>query len=105
MLSATSAIKSLSRSAGRSMATATLVAGDQPLSLPELPYGYSALEPYISAEIMELHHSKHHNTYVNNYNNLLAQYKEAEQKQDSQALPKLASGLHFNGGGTCPPMI
>ena len=33
-------------------------------TLPELPYDYAALEPHISAKIMELHHSKHHATYV-----------------------------------------
>ena len=37
-------------------------------SLPDLPYGYKALEPTISGDIMELHHSKHHATYVNNLN-------------------------------------
>ena len=37
-------------------------------SLPDLPYDYNALEPVISAEIMTLHHSKHHNTYVTNLN-------------------------------------
>ena len=37
-------------------------------TLPDLPYGCNALEPIISGEIMELHHSKHHATYVNNLN-------------------------------------
>lgn len=36
--------------------------------LPDLPYDYGALEPHISAEIMELHYSKHHSTYVKNLN-------------------------------------
>ncbi|OUC45014.1 iron/manganese superoxide dismutase, alpha-hairpin domain protein, partial [Trichinella nativa] len=35
-------------------------------TLPDLPYDFGALEPYISAEIMRLHHQKHHATYVNN---------------------------------------
>ena len=37
-------------------------------TLPDLSYDYNALEPVISAEIMQLHHSKHHQTYVNMYN-------------------------------------
>lgn len=36
--------------------------------LPDLPYDYSALEPVVNAEIMKLHHSKHHQAYVTNYN-------------------------------------
>ena len=37
-------------------------------TLPDLPYPYDSLEPHISADIMKLHHSKHHATYVNNLN-------------------------------------
>ncbi|MCP9770931.1 superoxide dismutase [Lacihabitans sp. LS3-19] len=39
-----------------------------PFSLPALPYAYSALEPFIDAQTMEIHHSKHHQGYVNNLN-------------------------------------
>ena len=45
-------------------------------SLPELPYRYNALEPVISGEIMELHHKKHHATYVNNLNAAEEQLKQ-----------------------------
>ena len=40
-------------------------------TLPELPYAYDALEPNIDAMTMEIHHSRHHNTYVTNLNGAL----------------------------------
>ena len=40
-------------------------------SLPELPYSYDALAPYMSRETLEFHHDKHHLAYVNNGNNLM----------------------------------
>ena len=46
-------------------------------TLPDLDYDYGALEPAISGEIMELHHSKHHATYVKGANDALAQLEEA----------------------------
>lgn len=83
---------------GRSYAT-SFAAGESALVLPELPYEYSALEPYISADIMALHHGKHHNAYVTNYNNALNQWEEAEKNVDARKLPAIQSALHFNGGG------
>lgn len=44
----------------------------QPLALPKLNYGYDALEPHIDARTMEIHHSKHHQAYINNANQALA---------------------------------
>lgn len=68
-------------------------------TLPDLPYDYSALEPVISAEIMELHHKKHHQGYVNNLNTSLEKYAEAEAKNDVEAMIALQSAIRFNGGG------
>ena len=48
-------------------------------SLPKLPYDYKALEPTISGDIMELHHCKHHATYVNNLNVAEEQLKQATE--------------------------
>ena len=50
--------------------------------LPDLDYDYGALEPVVSGEIMQLHHSKHHNTYVTNFNVAMEKYSEAEIKGD-----------------------
>ena len=52
--------------------------------LPPLPYAYNALEPTISGEIMELHHSRHHQTYVNNLN--AAEEKLAEAVSNSKSI-------------------
>lgn len=45
------------------------------ITLPELKYGYSALEPVISSKLLETHHKKHHQTYVNNLNAALQQFE------------------------------
>ena len=54
--------------------------------LPDLPYDYNALEPVISAEIMELHHKKHHQGYVTKLNEALEKYAAAEGKGDVAAM-------------------
>ena len=68
--------------------------------LPELPYAYDALEPHISAEIMELHHDKHHNTYVKGANAAL-EALEAERNGEANPdkLRALSKNLSFNLGG------
>lgn len=68
-------------------------------TLPDLPYDYSALEPYISGKIMELHHDKHHQTYVNGANTALEQLEEARDKNDFANISRLEKDLAFNLGG------
>jgi len=68
-------------------------------TLPDLPYDYSALEPIVTAEIMQIHHSKHHQTYVNNLNVAEEKLAEAQHKGDVSAIIGLAGALKFNGGG------
>jgi Fe-Mn family superoxide dismutase len=68
-------------------------------SLPELPYDYAALEPHISARIMELHHSKHHAAYVAGANAALEQMEEARANNSFGAINKLEKDLAFHLGG------
>ncbi|XP_032881300.1 superoxide dismutase [Mn], mitochondrial isoform X1 [Amblyraja radiata] len=75
------------------------LASKQKHTLPDLPYDYAALEPHISAEIMQLHHSKHHATYVNNLNTTEEKYAESLAKGDVTAQVALQPALRFNGGG------
>jgi superoxide dismutase, Fe-Mn family len=70
-----------------------------PYTLPDLPYDYSALEPYISGKIMELHHSRHHAAYVRNANSVLEQLDEARHKEDLARLAALERALAFNLSG------
>src|ERR1044071_5685834 len=68
-------------------------------TLPDLSYDYSALEPHISGKIMELHHGKHHASYVKNANTVLDQLDEARQKEDFARLAALERALAFNLSG------
>lgn len=67
--------------------------------IPDLPYDFSALVPVISAEIMELHYSKHHKGYVTNLNAALEKYHEAESRNDVPSMIALQPAIRFNGGG------
>jgi Fe-Mn family superoxide dismutase len=68
-------------------------------TLPELPYDYSALAPSISGQIMELHHSKHHQAYVTGANAALAALAEARDSGALANVNKLEKDLAFNLGG------
>ena len=78
----------------------------QKFELPELPYAYDALEPVIDAKTMEIHHTKHHNTYVNNLNDALAKHPDLEYEnvkellKDLDNLPQdIQTAVRNNGGG------
>ncbi len=68
-------------------------------TLPDLPYDYAALEPHISARIMELHHDKHHAAYVAGANTALEQLAEARESGNFGNVPKLEKDLAFHLGG------
>ena len=74
-------------------------------TLPKLPYAYDALEPHIDAQTMEIHHTKHHQTYVNNANAALEGTEWADRPVEElianlDALPEDKRGpLRNNAGG------
>ncbi|ODU25420.1 MAG: superoxide dismutase [Pseudonocardia sp. SCN 73-27] len=68
-------------------------------TLPDLPYDYNALAPHIAPEIMELHHSKHHNTYVTALNQTIEKLAAARDGGDFGAIVGLEKTLAFNLGG------
>ena len=68
-------------------------------SLPDLPYDYNALAPHIAPEIMELHHDKHHATYVAGANTALEQMEEARANESFGTINLLEKNLAFHLGG------
>jgi Fe-Mn family superoxide dismutase len=76
--------------------------------LPKLPYAYDALEPHIDARTMEIHHTKHHQSYITNVNKAIKRIGNAELESkpiealigDLNALPeKIRRAVRNNGGG------
>lgn len=74
--------------------------------LPQLPYAYDALEPHIDKETMNIHHTKHHNTYVTNLNNALEGNQELLSKSVEEIVANLdavpeavRTAVRNNGGG------
>jgi len=75
-----------------------------PYALPPLPYAYDALEPHFDARTMEIHHTKHHQTYITNVNNALAEASVAEVPveeliADIGSLPQGVQNVVRNNGG------
>jgi len=75
-------------------------------SLPKLPYGYDALEPYIDARTMEIHYTKHHQGYVDKTNGALEKYPELQKKSIEELMTDLKDvpedirmAIRNNGGG------
>jgi Fe-Mn family superoxide dismutase len=68
------------------------------IQLPKLDYDYGDLEPVISKENLELHHKKHHQTYINNYNILIKEFDGAMQKGETEKMVSLTQDIKFNGG-------
>jgi len=75
-------------------------------SLPDLPYAYNALEPHIDARTMEIHHSKHHQAYVNNLNGALEKHPDVRYDSIEELMRNLDSvpsdiktAVRNNGGG------
>ena len=75
-------------------------------SLPDLPYAHGALEPHIDARTMEIHHGKHHNTYITNVNTALESHADLASKSvedlitDLDAVPEsIRTAVRNNGGG------
>jgi Fe-Mn family superoxide dismutase len=74
-------------------------------TLPDLPYPYSALEPYIDEETMNIHHDKHHGAYVENLNAVLKEYPELLEKDvqdlvgNLEAIPEEVRTKVKNQGG------
>lgn len=68
-------------------------------TLPDLPYAYDALEPYIDEATMKLHHSIHHNGYVKGLNKATEKIKEAMENNDFSLIKHWERELAFHGGG------
>ena len=75
-------------------------------TLPKLPYAFDALEPYIDAKTMEIHHGKHHQTYIDKLNKALEKYPELQDKSAEELLKNLdaipeniRTAVRNHGGG------
>ena len=72
---------------------------ETPLELPEMKYGYNALEPVLNGQILEIHHKKHHKTYVDKYNTIIDEITPYIKDNKTDKLQAKLLDLHFNAGG------
>lgn len=72
---------------------------DKFYKLPELSYGYNALEPYISEDLLRIHHRKHHQAYVDGANGILGKLDQARQKKEMPDMKASLKELSFHIGG------
>jgi Fe-Mn family superoxide dismutase len=93
-------------SLGGGLAAASLPAVAAPATLPKLPYAFDALEPYIDARTMEIHHDRHHQTYVDNLNKAIGGDPKLNSLSIEELLGKLdavpeaiRTAVRNNGGG------
>jgi len=91
---------------GQSLPTTTGIAAGGLFAVPPLPYPFDALEPYIDARTMEIHHDKHHAAYVANLNKAAVEFPELAKispeamLKDLNAIPeKVRTVVRNNGGG------
>jgi len=75
------------------------VMGPERYILPDLPYPYDALEPYIDKQTLMIHHDKHHAGYVRGLNGTLEKLKAAQAKGDVRHIRSLCRALAFHGSG------
>ncbi len=92
--------------AGMVGAVPAMAQAASPYALPSLPYAPAALEPHIDAQTMQIHHGKHHQAYVTNLNNALADYGQLQKLSLTEllaTLPELPetvrTAVRNNGGG------
>ena len=91
MMTRREAIKTVALTAGAiavtpSLGNAAQGASGYPFKLPELGYAYDALEPYIDAQTMQIHHDKHHAAYVENLNKALADAPDSTKKMSVEQI-------------------
>ena len=104
---ASAALATLPNVIAQTSSTASVAAAPSgPFMLPPLPYAYDALEPYIDARTMQIHHDKHHAAYVANLNKAVAEFPDVGQMsvedmlKDLNAIPeKIRTAVRNNGGG------